>query len=62
MKKQNVNSKLAFNKIAITELNNSQLMQVNGGSLDALGDIAGYIYDAGREAGKWISKQVEQLN
>ncbi|HKX85177.1 MAG TPA: class I lanthipeptide [Flavobacterium sp.] len=31
MKKQNVNNKLSFNKAAVTELNDSQLNDVNGG-------------------------------
>ena len=43
MKTQNVNNKLAFNKAAVTELNNGQMLDVNGGSI---GDIAGYIYEA----------------
>lgn len=33
MKKQNSNNKLAFNKTAVTELNDNQLQDVNGGSL-----------------------------
>jgi bacteriocin-like protein len=33
MKKQNVNNKLAFNKVAVTELNENQLKEVNGGTL-----------------------------
>ena len=57
MKTQNVNNKLAFNKAAVTELNNGQMLDVNGGSI---GDIAGYIYEAGVEVGKWISKQIEK--
>jgi len=32
MKKQNVNNKLAFNKVAVTELNINQLQKVNGGT------------------------------
>lgn len=32
MKKQNVNNKLTFSKTAVTELNNTQLTQINGGS------------------------------
>jgi bacteriocin-like protein len=32
MKKQNVNNKLAFNKVAVTEINDNQLNQVNGGT------------------------------
>ena len=31
MKKQNVNNKLAFNKAAVTELNDFQMIDVNGG-------------------------------
>jgi hypothetical protein len=32
MKTKNVNNKLAFNKAAVTELNDAQLQDVNGGS------------------------------
>jgi hypothetical protein len=32
MKKQNVNNKLAFNKVAVTELNDNQMHDVDGGS------------------------------
>jgi hypothetical protein len=32
MKKQNVNNKLAFNKAAVTELNDDQLSTVNAGT------------------------------
>jgi len=32
MKSQNKNNKLAFNKAAVTELNDNQLQDVNGGS------------------------------
>ncbi|MWB96551.1 hypothetical protein GON26_19475 [Flavobacterium sp. GA093] len=31
MKKQNPDNKLAFNKVAVTELNSHQLKNVNGG-------------------------------
>jgi len=33
MKKQNPNNKLAFNKVAVTELNETQLQDVNGGTV-----------------------------
>ncbi|MWB96541.1 hypothetical protein GON26_19425 [Flavobacterium sp. GA093] len=33
MKKQNPNNKLAFRKSVVTELNDNQLQDVNGGSL-----------------------------
>jgi len=33
MKKQNPTNKLAFNKVAVTELNENQMQDVNGGSL-----------------------------
>jgi hypothetical protein len=32
MKKQNVNNRLTFSKTAVTELNSTQLTQINGGS------------------------------
>ncbi|HKX85171.1 MAG TPA: class I lanthipeptide [Flavobacterium sp.] len=32
MKKQNVNNTLAFNKAAVTELNDNQIAEVNGGA------------------------------
>ncbi|MCL9807410.1 class I lanthipeptide [Flavobacterium amniphilum] len=43
MKKQNVNNKLAFNKAAVTELNENVLAEINGGAsindlIDAIGD------------------------
>jgi bacteriocin-like protein len=31
MKKQNPTNKLAFNKVVVTELNDNQLKEVNGG-------------------------------
>jgi hypothetical protein len=54
MKKQNVNNKLAFNKAAVTELNNNQLFEVKGGSnfdqfpnpLKYIGLITPEMYDA----------------
>ena len=36
MKKQNPDSKLAFNKAIVTELNDSSLKAVNGGAPDIL--------------------------
>ncbi|WP_456313922.1 class I lanthipeptide, partial [Pseudomonas shirazensis] len=33
MKNQNPNNKLAFNKVAVTELNERQLQDVNGGTV-----------------------------
>ncbi|MFH7014050.1 class I lanthipeptide [Flavobacterium sp. FlaQc-52] len=33
MKKQNPTNKLAFNKVAVAELNDTQLREVNGGTL-----------------------------
>ncbi|MFH7023817.1 class I lanthipeptide, partial [Flavobacterium sp. FlaQc-50] len=35
MKKQNATNKLAFNKVAVTELNDNQLHDVDGGSTPA---------------------------
>lgn len=32
MKKQNANNRLAFNKAAVTELNDNSLLEVNGGT------------------------------
>jgi hypothetical protein len=32
MKKQNPNNKLAFNKVAVTELNDTQMYDVDGGT------------------------------
>ena len=38
MKKQNVNNKLAFNKAAVTELNDMALRTINGGAaIEGLG-------------------------
>ena len=40
MKGQNTNNRLAFNKAAVAELNNSQLADINGGAsiIDAIVD------------------------
>ena len=43
MKKQNVNNTLAFNKAAVTELNDAQSMEVNGGSTTVCYVIIGYL-------------------
>ena len=65
MKKQNVNSKLAFNKVAIVELNDSQLQNINGGSDPAGVSIAVSVavitiaYEVGVEIGHWISKAIK---
>ena len=60
MKKQNVNNKLAFSKAAVTELDFNQLQMVNGGdSLDFIGDVASYFYEAGQAVGHYISKQLK---
>jgi hypothetical protein len=32
MKKQNINNKLAFNKVAVIELNDNQMYDVDGGT------------------------------
>lgn len=37
MKKLNVNNKLAFNKAAVTELNEISLQQINGGNSTIIG-------------------------
>jgi len=39
MKKQNTNNKLTFNKIAIAELNDDQLNDINGGTGDLIKTI-----------------------
>lgn len=43
MKKENANNRLAFNKAAVTELNENSLAEINGGAsiddiIDAIGD------------------------
>lgn len=43
MKKKDTSNKLAFNKTAITELNESQLQEINGGT-DSLRSISIKIY------------------
>jgi hypothetical protein len=50
MKKQNVINKLTFNKAAVTELNTTQLHQINGGSssgclCDAIVDVITEVVD-----------------
>ncbi|MDX6192126.1 class I lanthipeptide [Flavobacterium sp. Fl-318] len=39
MKKQNPTNKLAFNKVAVAELNENQLTNVNGGTSTTNGSI-----------------------
>ncbi|MFC4816607.1 MULTISPECIES: class I lanthipeptide [unclassified Flavobacterium] len=51
MKTQKINNKLAFNKAAVTELNENTLAEINGGAsiddlIDAIGDA---IKDAVRQ-------------
>jgi hypothetical protein len=41
MKKQNNNNKLAFSKAAVTELDSTQLIQINGGTSIVGGDDRG---------------------
>jgi hypothetical protein len=52
MKKQDTTSKLAFNKAAVAELNNSELQDVNGGS------STGCVCDAVRDAIKDITNDL----
>jgi bacteriocin-like protein len=49
MKKQNVNNKLIFNKAAVTELNDKELNDINGGTNDL---IISFIVTAGY--GTWL--------
>jgi bacteriocin-like protein len=62
MKKQNVNNKLAFNKAAVTELNDNKLTQVNGGTLISPSYVvlAIEIYEASVELGHAISKGLKK--
>jgi hypothetical protein len=39
MKKQNTNNKLAFNKAAVTELNENQMVSLNGGTMTIIPSI-----------------------
>ena len=59
MKKQNVNNKLAFEKLAIVELNDTRLMGINGGELtdaaSAIGDVLTKLMDQANEAGYAVS-------
>ncbi|WP_395056134.1 class I lanthipeptide [Flavobacterium sp.] len=45
MKKQNTINKLAFNKAAVTELNDQKLTEVNGGSYGLLSFIVKELLD-----------------
>ena len=57
MKKQNLNNKLAFNKAAFTELNNSQLKQVNGGTANMIPHIdLSTLYYSGGEDGHMVTR------
>lgn len=39
MKKQNINNKLTFNKVAIADLNDDELNDINGGTGDLIRTI-----------------------
>ena len=54
MKKQNVNNKLAFNKAAVTELNENSLMDIKGGS-------TGCVCDAVADAINEIKEAINQM-
>lgn len=56
MKKQNSTNRLAFEKAAVTELNNNQLFDVNGGSLS--GRICDAIVDAVADAIEEVTKDI----
>ena len=57
MKKQNANNKLAFDKVAVTELNNSQLKQVNGGTASMIPHIdLSTLYYSGGEDGHMVTR------
>jgi hypothetical protein len=43
MKKQNPTNKLAFNKVAVTELNDTQMHDVDGGSSPACYLVISYL-------------------
>lgn len=51
MKKQNANNKLTFDKALVTELNNSQLKQVNGGTASMIShiDLSTLFYSGGED-------------
>ena len=59
MKKQNVNNKLAFDKLAIVELNDTRMMGVYGGELtdaaDAVSNVVTKLLDQANEAGYAVS-------
>lgn len=63
MKKQNVNSKLSFDKSTLVELNDQELNVIHGGTATT-GEVSIAIsvaavtiaYEVGKEVGHWISK------
>ncbi len=56
MKKQNVNQKLAFNKAAVTELNENSLQQINGGS--STGCVCDAVADAIKDVVTQMTKPI----
>lgn len=62
MKKQNVNNKLAFDRLAVVELNDTRLMGINGGELtdavSVIGDVVTKLMDQANEAGYAVSYAV----
>ncbi|MFC4816588.1 MULTISPECIES: class I lanthipeptide [unclassified Flavobacterium] len=59
MKKQNVKNKLAFDKLAIVELNDTRMIGVYGGELtdavDAVSNVVTKLMDQANEAGYAVS-------
>ena len=58
MKKQNIKNKLAFNRAIVTELNNSQMTNVQGGSTGAICDVVNDIIDDIKDAIDNITKPI----
>ncbi|MFC4816605.1 MULTISPECIES: class I lanthipeptide [unclassified Flavobacterium] len=56
MKRQNANNKLAFNKAAITELNDTSLTNVHGGSSETV-SIAITIYLVTMKVVEYVQEQ-----
>ncbi|HKX86623.1 MAG TPA: class I lanthipeptide [Flavobacterium sp.] len=62
MKKQNVNNQLSFDKAAIVELNDSNMLTIQGGSLDtitqAVQQVLDNVHDAAYNVSYVVSKAI----
>jgi hypothetical protein len=60
MKKQNVNKQLSFDRTAIVELNDSNMLTIQGGSLDTISQAVQQVLDNVHDAAYNVSYVVSK--